>query len=526
MKIVPALDQLGHIDSAAERRVAALLDQADINEPAVAFYSVHLPRHEYKRMSEIDFLVVMKGLLLVIEVKGGRLSRNNAIWRFTNRYGQVFEKREGPFEQARSAMFALERSLNGRLPGMTSRFGAAVVTPDQQLEQDLEWEPAEHIGPSAMSVGRFEDALRKAARFWRSRPGHRPAGDDYHDIIRVLRPDFDRVPKLSLLAGAIEEDFVALAAQQYDVLRGAESNDRIFVTGGAGSGKTILAVETARRASKENRSVLLTCGSPGVIELMRRSLQDVPVDCVPFSETADLEAHDVLVVDEAQDMMSVDDVLRLDQLVKGGLASGSWRMFSDPNNQAHVAGVFDENVYAEIRDQGSRYELPYNCRNTAPVVVQTQLLTGADLGTPRVGHGPAVEFRRCGSDRESGDLLEAELRRLRQEDIHPSDVVILTLRDSTDQSSAVLTKAFSRRMIAPTHVSERVETDSTPLCTVQNFKGLEAPHVLVIDVDDISAPELASRLYVAMTRPRVSLWMAVRDKAWLQLMNQTKGISK
>jgi hypothetical protein len=526
MKVVPSLDQLGRVDSAAERRIASLLDQADIGEPATVFYSVHLPRHEYKRMSEIDFLVVIKGLLLVIEVKGGRLSRHNAIWRFTNRYGQIFEKREGPFEQARSAMFALERSLNGRLPGMTSRFGSVVVTPDQQLEQDLEWEPAEHIGPSSMTVARFEDALRKAARFWRNRPGRRPSGDDYHDIIRVLRPDFDRVPKLSLLAGAMEEDFVTLAEQQYDVLRGAESNERIFVTGGAGSGKTILAVETARRASNKGRSVLLTCGSPGVVDVMRRSLQETPVDCLPFSETADLGAYDVLVVDEAQDMMSVDDILRLDQLVKGGMASGTWRMFSDPNNQAHVAGIFDPSVYAEVRGQGSRYELPYNCRNTAPVVAQTQLLTGADLGTPRVGHGPAVEFRRCDSDQESSDFLDVELKRLRQEDIHPSDVVVLTLRDSIDQSSAVRTKAFSRRALAPASGAGTAGGETASLHTVQNFKGLEAAHVLVIDIDDVSVPEIASRLYVAMTRPRVSLWMAVRDRAWDQLTSGAKGITK
>ena len=473
-------------------------------------------------MAEIDFVIVMKGLVLALEIKGGRLSRQAGIWRFTDRYGQVWEKREGPFEQARGAMFALERSLTQRVPGMTSKFGAMVVTPDQELNGDLEWDVAEHIGPESMTVSRFEGALRKGARFWRSRSNHGTSGGDYHEIVKVLRPDFDRIPKLSLLAGSIEEDFVALAAQQYEILRGAETNDRLFVTGGAGSGKTLLAVETARRGIGEGRTVLLTCRSPGVIAMMRRSLGESSVECMPYAQTVGSGPFDVLIVDEAQDLMNVEDTLHLDGLVKGGLVSGVWRIFSDPNNQAHVAGAFDPAVYAEVRDHGYRYELPYNCRNTAPVVRQTQLLTGADIGVPRVGHGPAVEFRRCGSDHDSAQLVDVELKRLRQEEIHPSDVVVLTMRDSINESSAVHTKAFSRGALQPGDRADANDPKSARLFAARDFKGLETAHVLVVDVDDLSNAHVMSRLYVAMTRPRISLWLAIHQRAWEQLGNGLK----
>jgi len=473
-------------------------------------------------MAEIDFLIVMKGLVLVLEIKGGRLSRQGGIWRFRNRYGQIWEKREGPFEQARGAMFALERSLAQRVSGMTSKFGAMVVTPDQELDRDLEWDIAEHIGPESMTLSRFEEALRKGARFWRSRSNHRLPGDDYHDIIRMLRPDFDRVSKLSLLAGTIEEDFVALATQQYDILRGAETNDRLFVTGGAGSGKTLLAVETARRAIGDGRTVLLTCRSAGVIAMMQRSLGESSVECTPYAHTTDSGPFDVLIVDEAQDLMNIEDMLHLDSLVKAGLAAGVWRIFSDPNNQAHVAGAFDPAVYAEIRDHGYRYELPYNCRNTAPVIRQTQLLTGADLGVPRVGHGPAVEFRRCGSDQDSAQLLDIELKRLRQEEIHPSDMVVLTVRDSISESSAIHTKAFARGGLQPRDRADSNDPEFVRLLTARDFKGLEAAHVLVVDVDDLSNAHVMSRLYVAMTRPRISLWLAIHNRAWEQLANGSK----
>ncbi len=55
---------------------------------------------------------------LVVEVKGGRLARRDGLWTFTNRYGETTSKREGPFEQARSAMFALRDALEKRIPGL------------------------------------------------------------------------------------------------------------------------------------------------------------------------------------------------------------------------------------------------------------------------------------------------------------------------------------------------------------------------------------------------------------------------
>jgi hypothetical protein len=518
MKMIPSPERFGRVQSAAETRVARLLAQADLGEPATCFYSVHLPRHEYKRMAEIDFLIVLKDLLLVLEVKGGRLSRIDGVWTFTDRYGVVHEKREGPFEQARGAMFALQHDLEHRIPGLTAACGAAVVTPDQLLDRDLEWDPAEYIGPAAMTVAGIERALTAAVAYWR-RKTHRTAREsDYRDVVSLLRPDFDRVPRLSLLAATFETDYVELAREQYDMLRGSEINERIFCTGGAGSGKTLLAVETSRRAARSGASVLLTCRSPGVVEAMRRSLGDTDVICRPWSEVTTTAPVDVLVVDEAQDLLNVDDWFTLDRLVEGGLRDGRWRMFSDPNNQTDIHGAFDPQVYAEVAANASRYQLPYNCRNTSAIVTQTQLMTGADLGVAKAGQGPAVEYERPDTDRDTAALLDARLKRLRHEEVNPADVVVVTLRDTVGESSAVHTKAFANGRLTPAEKgSDAAASGAARLMTVRDFKGLEAPYVLVVDVDDVATPTDRSKLYVAMTRPRISLWLAVRPKAWRQL---------
>ncbi|OBJ53412.1 nuclease-related domain-containing protein [Mycobacterium sp. 1423905.2] len=523
MKIVPPIDRFGTIQSAAEARVAKLLHQVDLGEPATCFYSVHMPRHEYKRMAEIDFLVVMKGVMLVIEVKGGRISRRDGLWVFTDRYGDSHEKREGPFEQARTAMYALKNTLQHRIRGLASAFGAVVITPDQVLDPDIEWDPVEYIGPTAMTVGHLQTSLRAAARHWRAQNRQRPAENEYQQILKVVRPDFDRIPRLSLLAHTFEADYVALAREQYDMLRGCETNTRIFCTGGAGSGKTLLAVETARRASADGAKVLLTCRSTGVIDVMRKSLSGSEVTCLPWSQISGSPPFDVIVVDEAQDIMSVDDCLKLDQLVVGGLADGRWRIFCDPNNQANVDGSFDQSIFEELKSQGVQYTLPYNCRNTSAVVQQTQLLTGADLGVAKAGHGPAVEYVKPASDEDAAALLDARLKQFRQQDVDLSDIVVVTLRDDVKSSSAVKSKAFARRQLIvadPTH--DTTSAGIAKLTTAQQIKGLEAPHVLVVDVDDVANATGMARFYVAMTRPRISLWLAVNPRAWHQLIGDQR----
>jgi hypothetical protein len=518
LRIIPSPENFGRVQSKAELRVASLLEQIQLDERATCFYSVHLPRHEYKRMSEIDFMIVVNGLVLVVEVKGGRLARHDGIWTFTNRYGEQFDKREGPFDQARSAMFALRRLIEERLPRVGFEFGSVVITPDQHLDRDIEWADAEHIGPEAMSVSAFKSALAAAIRFWRRDDAARLPRERYQELLPVLRPDFDRVPRLGLLASSFEEDYVRLATAQYEALSGSEINDRIFCTGGAGSGKSLLAAETARRAAAAGDRVLLTCRSRGVADMLQRLVGTTSVICLPYDEVlaTPQEPFDLLVVDEAQDFMNVEDYLELDGLLRGGLTEGRWRIFGDPNNQANIDGRMDPEVVGTLSAAAARYQLPYNCRNTSSVVQQTQLLTGADIGIAKAGEGPPVEFEQCVSDADAARLLDAHLKRLRGEEIDLSDVVVLTLRDHIADSAATATRAHTRGRLVGQDGAVRAPGVAL-LTTARDYKGLEAAHVLVIDIDDLSPDAQLSRFYVAMTRPRISLWLGVNPGAWKQL---------
>ncbi len=517
LRIIPQIRDFGPVQSNAELRVAELLQQVDLGIPSTVLYSLHLPKHEYKRMSEIDFLLVLEDMVLVVEVKGGRLARRNGVWSFQDRFGDIHEKREGPFGQARSGMHALEATLREKLPSARPLLGYLVLTPDQQLDDDVEWAKEEYLGGNGMTVSGLERALNRSRQYWRAKSDNRTHADLYQDLLRVLRPDFDRIPSLGSRTNALECEYVKLAERQYELLQAAEGNDRIVCTGGAGSGKSLLAVEAARRAAAKGQRVILTCRSHLLAKALAGMLRDTSVACMPLSRADGLPPYDVLFVDEAQDLMDTDSYVALDALVIGGWDRGRWRVFCDPNNQANVDGRLDLRVLQELRVAATSIDLPYNCRNTSTIVLQTQEMTGADLGVARAGQGPPVEYAKCATDSDAAALLDAHLKRLRRDEIPLSEVAVVTLRTEASLSAAVDTRAYrSGLLVRPDDAAPSSRSGSATLFTVAEIKGLEAAHVCVVDVEGLNDQAAIAHLYVAMTRARISLWVALGEEAWRQ----------
>ena len=515
MRLVPDISMFGDVVSAGERRVAKLLAEIEPTVPTTAFHSVHLTKHEYKRMGEADFVLVMDDCVLVLEVKGGRVERRDGSWRFTNRFGEQNLKREGPFEQAYGAMYALQSELRAAIPNLDVPFGILVVTTDIKLPADAEWEEWEHAGSDSMTGPKLATAIDTARRHALSTSRRNLVGGARSRIAQFLRPNFDRVPRLDTEASRIELEYVRLVDGQYHVLASAESNERLLCEGGAGTGKTLLAAETARRAAIAGDSVLLTCKSPGVVSYMRELLRDSNVTVLEFDRVEGSHTYDVVVVDEAQDLMNDEDVTRLDAVILHGIHGGRWRVFCDVNNQSHIDGKFDSRTFEEVRASATKLFLSVNCRNTAPIILQTQLLTGADVGSPSVGAGPAVESKKVSNDGEAVTALEAQIAKLVDQGVSRDDIAVVSLRPKGVSSSAIQTSLFRRKRL---RLSGDLDSpNATGLYRVEEIKGLEAAHICVIDVDSMDDAVSISRLYVALTRARVSLWIAYSALAWDQI---------
>src|SRR5687768_15905764 len=107
--MVPSV--LLNTSSSAEARVFDLLDDVDLGDGWTAFHSLNCSEHAYKHWAEIDFLILSASAVLVLEVKGGRVQYRDGLWTYTDRFGRSRTSSEGPYGQARSAMYALRDML-------------------------------------------------------------------------------------------------------------------------------------------------------------------------------------------------------------------------------------------------------------------------------------------------------------------------------------------------------------------------------------------------------------------------------
>ena len=522
MRLIPPIDYIKS-QSNAEKKVANILVQLTSAEADVAYHSVHLPEHEYKRMSEIDFLVLWKGVVIVLEVKGGRVKCENGVWVFTDRFGNQNSKSESPWDQARSAMYSLQNRVLNKYPNLKYKYTSMVVTPDQELQPSFEWTSDEYIGPSQMTISKFEQSLDNAARNVR---GGIPIGQmpPWGELKKFVRPDFDRLPTLEQQGKEINEEMAKFAEEQLDLLEGLEGNPRVLIEGGAGTGKTLLAIEAAKRASTTGARVLFTCISDAVINQMLPLLEDSSVEVHAFGDIPD-EIFDVLVVDEGQDLANFESLVVLDEVLEGGLLSGKWWFFCDPNNQAHVTGSFDSEAYETLRKGSSTYLLKKNHRNTKPIVEMVKQVLGADLGAPRIGAGPAVKFPKISSIEDAINELDNSLEEIMAQGIKSKSINFISFSKNFDDSFVYQTQ-FSKKYKITSNPFDENPTIWSP----SKIKGLEKDHIFVTDVNELSSENSLSMLYVSMTRAKISLWVGVSisarkildEIAKVQILNEAK----
>lgn len=500
--------------SPAERRVFERLRNTDL-AGLTALHSLNLIQHDYQRLGEIDFLLVGGRGVYAIEVKGGRVACTDGIWSFTDRYGETRRESRGPVSQASNAVHSLVRRLASAhdedfMTGLC--FGFGVVLPDTDFNvASVEWDPALICDRTQFrDPGGLKRFLQGLMDYWEGKSRCRPRSPaEERLLLQALRPDFDRVPPLGQRAADLDERMVELTAEQYRLLDGLESNERVLCSGGAGTGKTFLALEAARRARAGGRRPLLTCKSSHLADFLAGECDGEEVTVVGIDELASSPecVFDELIVDEGQDVLDADALALLDACLVGGLSGGRWRIFLDHNNQAGVEGNFDPEALDLLLDLApARFNLSVNCRNTAPIVDRVHRLTGAELGAPVVGHGPAPTMKFTKDRDEAAGLLEKHLETLMASGVDLSQVVVLCNCEPQDASAHRMSPKWRSRV-------EMIEgAPGAPgvvrLSTVRSFKGLESAFIAVTDVSRLDEKGVAE-LYVAMTRARVGLWVTL-----------------
>ncbi|MBK7646962.1 MAG: NERD domain-containing protein [Betaproteobacteria bacterium] len=508
-----------HTNSDAEKRVFDQLRAAFSGPDQMAWFSMHslnLPRHEYKRFGEIDFIVCGPDGLLVLEVKGGGVSCRDGVWVTRNRYGETDRLKESPFKQAEGALHGLRKKLPHLLePVFVSGYG--VVMPDvENLPESAEWDRA--VFADAKDFKQFEKWLSRLIKHWSAKDPRKPHAtfEQLKQLQQLLRPDFEAVVPMHVTAGAVESRIARLTEDQLRLIDAVEANDRVICSGGAGTGKTMLGLELAKRWTAAGMTVAMTCHSPWLKSFLDRvPLAGLTVclsDSIHLAARRNgIEKFDAVVVDEGQDILNMESLSKLDAYVKGGLDKGRWCFFHDINNQSGLCGAYVPDAYEYLSIFApTKIPLRTNCRNSLPILNRIQDALQADMGNSGVGDGPSVRESFANDHQEAIQFIEHELETLTEkEGFMYGDIVIL----SHLPFAASLASSLSHRW----RKSISILDGASPLSSVRqtigfaqipDFKGLESEVIVLVDLPTPgSSADLLSLHYVGMSRARVVLSM-------------------
>ena len=506
-------------ESHAEQAVWAAL-RKDLPAGWYGWHSLRI-RDPHGYEGEGDFVLAhpQRGFL-VLEVKGGQVEQRDGRW-FQN--GRPMD--EPPLEQGTGFAKKLARRLQD-LECTAPAYGAGVCFPDTYFAG----QPSQD-NLAGLIIGKGELphlAVALPPVMERALPVPRPPRGRWIEALHRLWGD-TWIPALALGMRAEEamERRLGLDQEQLEVLEGLLENDRVLVQGSAGSGKTLLAAEAARRLSEGKKKVLLLCftaplqkwlsarlaGSgvevhtvsgfaKGLVDASEGGLPDADLSGAAgwgkvFERAADLcqPNWDAVVIDEAQDLQFEAWVL------VSSLSQGKrlWA-FHDPTQ-----GFWpDRSPPVDLFT--TRFRLPGQLRNPPGVKALSDRILGKpsdDAALTAARADGTVGVVVAPSSSSVVDRVSEEVDRLRSGGLELGQIGIVSLRGQTAPGAIYGLPRIGRHPFVRADSAD-MET-SLVADSFLRWKGLERPAIIVTDIPETALAQLPVRLNVALTRAMLSV---------------------
>jgi hypothetical protein len=478
-----------------------------------------------ERDGEADFIIAHPDHgLLFLEVKGGRISFNPETqqWHTKDRNNITFQIKD-PVKQAMTCQHAFLRKLTGlpKWPKKFIRFRYGVVFPDSLAPS-----------PDELSIGGYEKCLfchaeefDYAFEEWilqrleshKSAMVNTESGPGNEGILAlhelVAKPVSLRVPMSREVRGDIETMDTLLTGAQLALVSIIDTRPRVLVTGGAGTGKTILAVELAARGSDRGNSILFCCrNKPLSVHLKKRMIAFPNITVMDFDELASfckwkeecnpqdlvIEKWNEVIIDEAQDFeREWWDLINI-------IASSNdakIRVFADSNQAVYC--LRDD---LETRLQAESLTLQINLRNTKHIATVTETLYEGPLIEARGPEGVKPSVENCDFEPAINRGIEAAINLINEEQIFPFDISVLV----PDASCADrIRKALWHKNIPVTDANQGISGVSVD--TVDRFKGLESSVVLIISDSVLCRNQELSYIGVSRARARLFIFGPIKN---------------
>lgn len=563
--------------SPGEREIFARLKDEPGTKDWIVLHSLDIAHHLRQIVGEADFVIIAPALgVLCLEVKACRsLERKNGLWYYGH---DPHGDPRGPFKQASEAMHSLRQQVIKIEPALSRvPFWSAVAFPYVEFKVTCdEWHPWQVIDSPRFVRHAFASLVTGILRSARSHLISQPSAawfreaDRFPDqqqaaaIARILRPSFEFNEKAPDRRARQQAEILRYTEEQFVALDTMEENERVVFTGPAGTGKTVLALEAARRASNSGKRVLWLCfnrllgrwvsqhpvaqfGSVTASTLHQYLLsvagikspadpddsywkKDLPEAAIAelLSGHADTSSFDVIVSDEIQDLLVPPYLDVMDLVLQGGLAGGRWLMFGDFERQmlyAQDRSQVDELMRARF-GSFAKCSLRVNCRNTPRVASLSHLLGRL---TPNYSHvlrpddriEPVISYYATPSQQRKE--LASVLERLHKDSFSGDDIVVLSPKAGPRCAAATITEKPWSDQLAP---FEQATPGQMRFTTIQSFKGLDSPAIVVTDIEHLSGDHFSSLFYVATTRALERLYIIVHETAKADIIKALVGTNQ
>lgn len=477
---------------------------------------------------ECDFTVFHpeKGII-VIEVKSGGIEHKDGLWSYVRTDNGNRYRMKNPLEQASRSKYRFKDVIDDLFYNQSNNdpmfcmVEVAVWFPSiskKDIIGDLPMEYASDIVLYENALDNPEKFIEGVYNYYGGKRHTRLSLSATKDIIDAFAPHYQVLPSLRSKKAEQEAAFIKMTTEQNALLDYLEEQRVAAIQGAAGTGKTILAVEKAKRLAKDGR-VLFLCFN----QFLRMHLQNLKSDSPDEYENIDfynlpqyvcsklkvpnVEKDDIvnflerfdnydweyqhIVIDEGQDF----DHEEIDKLYDIALLQeGAFYIFYDKHQ--FIQGM---EFPKWLTNAECRLTLNINCRNTFSI---------ADTSGRAINIEPKVKDKSIKGDQPIFHIVDTQknlikklsalIAQCRQNGYSYDQICILTVKTE----NASLLKGVEKIGVHP--VGQVRDNSSVLFTTVRKFKGLESDAIIVVDVDeDTFSDELSKRLfYVGASRAK------------------------